>query len=277
MKIVLLNVEQAQSIYRSQMVRDFPESELKPFASVQGMMTRGLYEPLAFYDEAGALMAYAWQAVLPQCRNVLLDYFAVLPQYRGSGVGTAVLKELAAYYAPRKQSLIIECEHPAEAPEGHRHGPDEGHEEGPHSQQHPVRGPHFRSRALRRRSRSLICSSTTGIRRAKLLCSRTSRVSSSSLVSVTAWERLLAISTPSSVTAPEISATTMASIPRILSLHRIFPPSRPPRAICRGKAPISGEAAAKRCTVPCKGRGIFFAAASRRTQIPPSPAAAPLL
>ena len=117
MKIVLLNVEQAQSIYRSQMVRDFPESELKPFASVQGMMMRGLYEPLAFYDEAGALMAYAWQAVLPQCRNVLLDYFAVLPQYRGSGVGTAVLKELAAYYAPRKQSLIIECEHPAEAPE----------------------------------------------------------------------------------------------------------------------------------------------------------------
>ena len=41
MKIVLLNVEQAQNIYRSQMVRDFPESELKPFASVQGMMTRG--------------------------------------------------------------------------------------------------------------------------------------------------------------------------------------------------------------------------------------------
>ena len=38
MKIVLLNVEQAQSIYRSQMVRDFPESELKPFASVQGTM-----------------------------------------------------------------------------------------------------------------------------------------------------------------------------------------------------------------------------------------------
>ena len=89
MKIVLLNVEQAQSIYRSQMVRDFPESELKPFASVQGMMMRGLYEPLAFYDEAGALMAYAWQAVLPQCRNVLLDYFAVLPQYRGSGAERA--------------------------------------------------------------------------------------------------------------------------------------------------------------------------------------------
>ena len=92
-------------------------ADMPVFCGVGGGTTRGLYEPLAFYDEAGALMAYAWQAVLPQCRNVLLDYFAVLPQYRGSGVGTAVLKELAAYYAPRKQSLIIECEHPAEAPE----------------------------------------------------------------------------------------------------------------------------------------------------------------
>ena len=44
------------------------------------------------------------QLVLPRCHQHRI-------------VGTAVLKELAAYYAPRKQSLIIECEHPAEAPE----------------------------------------------------------------------------------------------------------------------------------------------------------------
>ena len=62
MKIVLLNVEQAQSIYRSQMVRDFPESELKPFASVQGMMTRGLYEPLAFYATFFSVRAKAFDA-----------------------------------------------------------------------------------------------------------------------------------------------------------------------------------------------------------------------
>ena len=61
MKIVLLNVEQAQSIYRSQMVRDFPESELKPFASVQGMMTRGLYEPLeASADSESAPSGRYW-------------------------------------------------------------------------------------------------------------------------------------------------------------------------------------------------------------------------
>lgn len=117
MKIVLLNEEQAKKIYDSEMTRDFPESELKPFASVRGMMARRQYEPLAFYQQDGTLAAYAWQVVLPQCSNVLLDYFAVLPQYRGSGVGTAALKALADYYAPRKQSLMIECEHPAEAPD----------------------------------------------------------------------------------------------------------------------------------------------------------------
>ena len=122
---LILNPAQFDVMITGNLFGDILSDESAAIAGSLGMMpsaslgstTRGLYEPLAFYDEAGALMAYAWQAVLPQCRNVLLDYFAVLPQYRGSGVGTAVLKELAAYYAPRKQSLIIECEHPAEAPE----------------------------------------------------------------------------------------------------------------------------------------------------------------
>ena len=63
---------------------------------------------------------------------------------------------------------------------------------------------------------TLICSSTTGIRRAKLLCSRTSRVSSSSRVSVTACAFWLLISTPARVTPPVISAT-------IISLNGFHP------------------------------------------------------
>ena len=58
MEIRLLNEQQAEQIYRSYMVQDFPPSELKPFASVQGLMRRGLYEPLALYED-GALAAYA--------------------------------------------------------------------------------------------------------------------------------------------------------------------------------------------------------------------------
>ena len=117
MKIVLLNERQAEAVYCGQMMRDFPESELKPFATILGMMRSGIYEPLAFYEEDGTLTAYAWQTVLPDRESVLIDYFAVVPARRGNGAGTRILAALAEYYAPRKRTLIIECEHPAEAPD----------------------------------------------------------------------------------------------------------------------------------------------------------------
>ena len=117
MQITRLSAAECEDLYRSALPRDFPAAELKPFAEIQRLLESGVYEPLLLTDDAGARLAYAWQVVLPGQRTALLDYFAVRYDLRGSGVGTAVLKELAAYYAPRKQSLIIECEHPAEAPE----------------------------------------------------------------------------------------------------------------------------------------------------------------
>lgn len=68
MQIRLLNETDAETIHREQMTRDFPESELKPFAAVRGLMRRGLYEPLALYEN-GALAAYAWQTVLPTVKR----------------------------------------------------------------------------------------------------------------------------------------------------------------------------------------------------------------
>ena len=116
MEIRLLNEKEAEQIYHTHMERDFPPSELKPFSSVQDMMHRGMYEPLALYED-GQLAAYAWQTVLPDCPGALLDYFAVLPDRRGGGVGTRALHALVGYYTPRKQTLILECEHPAFAPD----------------------------------------------------------------------------------------------------------------------------------------------------------------
>lgn len=117
MRIELLNLAAARAVYEQHMTADFPADELKPFRAVEEMMRQGIYEPLAFYEEDGALVAYAWQTVLPDRRSALIDYFAVDPARRGDGVGTAALRLLAGYYAPRKASLLIECEHPAEAPD----------------------------------------------------------------------------------------------------------------------------------------------------------------
>lgn len=117
MLIRLLDETAAETIYREEMIRDFPEDELKPFEAIRAMMRGGIYEPLGIYDEGGALTAYAWQTVLPQCQSALIDYYAVLPALRGNGTGSRTLAALADYYAPRTGALIIECEHPAEAPD----------------------------------------------------------------------------------------------------------------------------------------------------------------
>lgn len=116
MEIRMLDLAGAKQVYETEMKRDFPPAELKPFASIETMMRQGIYEPLAYYEN-GHLIAYTMVTALPQRKSALLDYFAVLPAQRGRGTGTHVLAELAAYYAPRKSALVIECEHPAEAPD----------------------------------------------------------------------------------------------------------------------------------------------------------------
>ena len=107
----------ARQLYESRMARDFPPGELKPFAAMEELLAAGLYEPLTFTDDAGAVLAYAWQVVLPGQQAGLVDYFAVRSDLRGSGIGTRALHLLQAHYAPRLAALLLECEHPAEAPD----------------------------------------------------------------------------------------------------------------------------------------------------------------
>ena len=73
MRIRLLNAAGARQLYESRMARDFPPGELKPFAAMEELLTAGLYEPLTFTDDAGAVLAYAWQVVLPGQQAGLVD------------------------------------------------------------------------------------------------------------------------------------------------------------------------------------------------------------
>ena len=71
MQIHLLDVAGARELYATRMVRDFPPEELKPFAAVEELLSAGLYEPLTFAEDTGAVVAYAWQVVLPGAAGVL--------------------------------------------------------------------------------------------------------------------------------------------------------------------------------------------------------------
>ena len=111
-----LEAEEVKTLYDTALTRDFPAGECKPLAAIAGLMARGLYEPLEM-RERGGRAAYAFQTVLPGCPSALVDYFAVEPPLRGGGVGTRALRALAGRYAGRCDTLLLECEHPAEAPD----------------------------------------------------------------------------------------------------------------------------------------------------------------
>ena len=117
MQILRLSPAACEELYHTALPRDFPAAELKPFAEIQRLLDAGIYEPLLLTDDAGVRLAYAWQVVLPGQRTALLDYFAVRCDLRGGGVGTQALQLVKAYDAMRVHDLLLECEHPAEAPD----------------------------------------------------------------------------------------------------------------------------------------------------------------
>ena len=117
MQIKRLSPAGCEELYHTALPRDFPAAECKPFAEIRRLLEAGVYEPLLLTDDAGARLAYAWQVVLPGQRTALLDYFAVRCDLRGGGVGTQALQLVKAYDAMRVHDLLLECEHPAEAPD----------------------------------------------------------------------------------------------------------------------------------------------------------------
>lgn len=87
---------------------DFDEKELLPKLSLHTALSKGDAELLIVYDEDSKLeLGYA----LTLCRNVygyvLLKYFAVLPWYRGKGLGAQAMRLVNKYYA-EKQGMVAE-------------------------------------------------------------------------------------------------------------------------------------------------------------------------
>lgn len=107
---------QLETLYLNDVYRDFPESEIKPWEVVSGLYDRGFYIPLGYF-EGGVLKAYVLLIALKEKRITLLDYFAVLPEYRNSGIGSAILTELRNFCTPFADNILIESEHPHSAPD----------------------------------------------------------------------------------------------------------------------------------------------------------------
>ncbi len=110
MKIKKCDIKEAEKFYNDYILFDFPKPEVKPFKTIKSLMERGLYIVLSF-EEDNNLKAYAFLCYNSKKDYLLLDYYAVLKQYRGTGIGKKIFKILTNEFENMK-GIIVEAENP---------------------------------------------------------------------------------------------------------------------------------------------------------------------
>ncbi len=103
-----LGLDELKEIYVIYMEDDFPRAELRPFSSIKKNYEEGNYNGFGFY-EGDRLLAYACYYSYPGSKEALMDYFAVVPELRGKGVGSAFLRMMASQL-PEGDRILIEAE-----------------------------------------------------------------------------------------------------------------------------------------------------------------------
>lgn len=111
MKLQKLTNQALLDIYGTYGPLYFPSEELKPLSTVQWLLDQQIYQAYGYYD-GDSLLAYACLIQIPGQDTILLDYYAVLEQYRSSGIGGEFLQQLAAQMTDIT-GIYIESEHPA--------------------------------------------------------------------------------------------------------------------------------------------------------------------
>ena len=105
-----INKEEYKNLY-SHMKRDFPYNELQPFFSVKRNFDKNIYE--GFYFTENVDMGYAIITAPENLKYALINYFAVLPEFREKGYGSEFLKIIFNRYFDR--ILVLEADDPSAA------------------------------------------------------------------------------------------------------------------------------------------------------------------
>lgn len=98
MELKLLNREELKELYQTEMVFDFPKSELKPLSGMLRLMDMGLYEPLLAVED-GEPLGYAMMWKAQHGEGALLEYLGVLRGKRNGGLGGKILALLKTRYS----------------------------------------------------------------------------------------------------------------------------------------------------------------------------------
>lgn len=95
-------LKQIRALYK----QAFPRAERKPFFLMLKKQREGFIEILSIEDEKGEFVGLAIMVLY--CDLALLDYFAILPEKREGGIGSAAFQLLKKRYGDKKFFLEIE-------------------------------------------------------------------------------------------------------------------------------------------------------------------------
>ncbi len=107
-QIRYLNLQEMEEIYEGPAKNHFPANERKPFKAIVRMQAEGCYEGLGLLD-GEEIVAYAFFVQTPDKKLRLLDYFAVMENHRGMGVGSEFLNRIQDYYKGSR-GIVLETE-----------------------------------------------------------------------------------------------------------------------------------------------------------------------
>ena len=107
-----LSLFEMEYVYNQHMKHDFPLSEINPLTMIKKLHKKGEYIGFGLFED-DSLRSYGLFVPSPS-KVILLDYLAVLPQYRQSGFGSVFLSDLRNFNHIY-DGVIIEVEDPEDS------------------------------------------------------------------------------------------------------------------------------------------------------------------
>ncbi len=104
-----VDFQEFKKIYKQHLIDDFPRMERRPLFSIRNLYKKELYAAYT-YEENGQLLAYAGLIYTAGRRCALLDYFAVVKEWRSTGLGSEFITLLRS--SIDVDGMIIESENP---------------------------------------------------------------------------------------------------------------------------------------------------------------------
>ena len=111
--VKLINKEERKNTYKKYMKQDFPKNELRPLHMIEALVEKGHYYTYGIFEEE-KMIAYAYFWEEKEKEILLFDYFAVIPELRNQGYGTAAMDRIL-HACKDKRGVMLEAENPDRA------------------------------------------------------------------------------------------------------------------------------------------------------------------